>query len=93
MRSESLRRPHVLLVDPIGVRRRELATSLRATGRSVFEAATPLEAIRNLGHAPRHQIVAIAETSPRSIGEELRAYVIREHIGVDVARASEECCL
>lgn len=77
---------HVLLVDPIGERRLELATSWRVSGRRVTEAATPLEAIRFLGDAGRPHYMAIAETSPRSIGEELRAYVIAEHDDVDVSR-------
>ena len=79
---------HVLLVDPIGERRKELAASMRASACRVTEAATPLEALRCLGELALPQCVAIAETSPKSIGEELRTYVIAEHGQVAVARVS-----
>lgn len=77
---------HVLLVDPIGARRRRDATTIRASGRRVTEAATPLEAIYCLDAVRPPQMMVVADTAPLSIGEELRAYVVAEHHGVDVRR-------
>lgn len=85
------RRTHVLLVDPVGERRREVATSLRAFGRRVTEAATPLEALYCLDEGLPPHVMAIADTSPITIGEELRAYVIAEHGNVSVTRVASRC--
>ncbi len=78
--------PHVLLVDPNGERRRALARSMRVSGRRVSEASTPLEAIHCMGALAPPQMVAIAETWPLAVGEELRTYLLAEHGGIDVAR-------
>lgn len=73
---ESARVQHVLLVDPISARRGEIAASLRAGGCRVSEAATPLDAIARLGES-RHQprTVAIADTIPAQIADDLRDYL------------------
>jgi len=78
---------HVLLVDPDESRRGEIANRLRARGRRVTEAATPLEMIAQLGEARAHpRVVAIADTVPESVADELRAYVSGEHGELRVVR-------
>jgi hypothetical protein len=73
-------RPLVLLVDPIARRRATAAAALRATGRNVQEVATPLCAIHQLGESHyRPRMVAIADTIPAGIADDLRAYVRTEH--------------
>jgi len=77
--------PHVLLVDSLTWRRTQTAALLRATGRRVSEAATPLDAISHLGEA-RARVVAIADTVPSGIADELRAYVRTEHADLQLVR-------
>ena len=67
---------NVLVVDPQSPRRRRLAAALAGAGCFVVEAGTPLEAIAHLGQArARPWIVAIADTVPGAIADELRAYL------------------
>ena len=78
---------HVLLVDPISQRRALVAASLRATGRRVSEAATPLDAIDCLGESgssPR--MIAVADTVPPGIADELRAYLRDAHADLGLVR-------
>jgi hypothetical protein len=80
----------VLLVDPVAVRRREVAVALRASGRRVREAATPLEAIDQLGESRYHpQVIAIADTVPARIANDLRGYVRIEHRDLVLVRMKE----
>jgi hypothetical protein len=77
---EAEREVYVLLVDPVASRRRELADALRSTGHRVSEAATPLDAIYQLGESHYHpRLVAIADTIPSGIADDLRAYLRAEH--------------
>ena len=77
----------VLVVDPVALRRGQLAASLRARGRHVSEAATPLDAIDRLGESRHHPgMIAIADTVPAGIADELRAYVRVEHPDVRLVR-------
>lgn len=77
----------VLLVDPVPVRRAETADSLRASGHRVSSVATPLDAIDRLGESGYHpRVIAIADTVPTAIAEDLRSYVRREHPGIGVMR-------
>jgi CheY-like chemotaxis protein len=70
---------HVLLVDPDPIRRMRLATEMRAAGREVLEVASPLEAIARLAETHRRPtVVAIADTVPTAIADELRAYLSAE---------------
>jgi len=80
---------HVVLVDPVTSRRAEMAAMLRAAGRRVSEAATPLEAIALLGESCGHaQVIAIADTVPEAAADELRAYMAREHPRLRLVRAT-----
>lgn len=77
----------VLIVDPVAPRRGELAVALRAAGRHVSEAATPLDAIDQLGESRHHPgLIVIADTVPASIANELRAHVRVEHPDVGLVR-------
>jgi len=70
----------VLLVDGSAERRAMLATALREAGCYVEEAATPLEAIAVLGHDDtRDWLVAVADTVPPTIADELRTHVADAH--------------
>lgn len=78
---------HVLLVDPMPLRRIETARTLRDAGRRVSEAATPLDAIDRLGESRYNpRLAAIADTVPASIANELRAYLRREHPAIGLVR-------
>jgi len=84
---EAKRIDQVLVVDPFRARRAEVSRALRATGHSVHEVATPLEAIAQLGESRYHpQIVAIADTVPASIANDLRAHVRSEHGELELLR-------
>jgi hypothetical protein len=73
---ESERVAHVLLVDPDATRRRPLAEALRRNGCHVVELATPLEVIQRVGESQTHAwLIAIAETIPETVAEELRGYL------------------
>lgn len=77
----------VLLVDSIPARRARTADSLRAVGRRVSEVATPLDVIDRLGESGCHpRLIAIADTVPSAIADELRAYVRREHPEIGLVR-------
>jgi CheY-like chemotaxis protein len=76
---------HVLLVDPNAERRISFAALLRRTGCRVAEAATPLEAIAHLGgSAIQNWVVAITNTVPASIADELRRFLAESDPPVDV---------
>jgi CheY-like chemotaxis protein len=73
---ESERVAQVLLVDPDATRRRPLAEALRRNGCHVVELATPLEVIQRIGESHTHAwLIAIAETFPETVAEELRSYL------------------
>ena len=70
----------VLLVDADRARRHGLAAELRNAGSHVDESATPLEALAALGAGgARPWLVAIADSEPAVIADELRAYVADAH--------------
>jgi hypothetical protein len=70
----------VLLVDGSPERRAMLATALRDAGCYVHEASTPLEAITVLGRDDtRDWLVAVADSEPLSIADELRTHVADAH--------------
>ncbi|KAB2889584.1 MAG: hypothetical protein F9K40_19725 [Kofleriaceae bacterium] len=70
---------HVLLVDPDPIRRVVTAAQLRRAGRRVTEVSSPLEAIQRLAETSgRPTIVAVADTLPASIADELRTYLSAE---------------
>jgi|SRR5687768_674514 len=70
----------VVLVDSVEERRAQIADAFREAGCSVIEVSTPLEAIVRLGESHFEPVViAIAESLPMTISEELRAFVDTEH--------------
>lgn len=70
---------HVLLVDPDPIRRLVTAAQLRSAGRRVTDVSSPLEAIERLAETPgRPTVVAVADTLPASIADELRTYLSAE---------------
>lgn len=72
--------PHMLLVDTSDKRRTTIANAFRKAGCDVTEASTPLEAIAHLGRSRFEPgLIAIADTVPEAIAEELRDFVLVEH--------------
>jgi hypothetical protein len=70
----------VVLIDATPERRELIAEAFRASGCAVLEIATPLEAIVRLGELQfEPDLVAIADSLPSSISDELRGFVEREH--------------
>jgi hypothetical protein len=70
----------VVLVDGIPERRRAMADGFRAAGCAVVEASTPLEAIVRLGAAHfEPDLIAIADSVPAAVSDELRHFVDAEH--------------
>jgi PleD family two-component response regulator len=77
----------VLVVDSQAPRRQHLAATLRRAACDVTEAATPLEAIAHLGSSrAQPSYVAVADTVPSSIGDELRAYLTATHLDLTLLR-------
>ena len=69
----------VVLIDADPQRRSAMVAGFRATGCSVIEAATPLEAIVRLGESSfEPDIIAVADSANDDAGE-MRAFVEREH--------------
>lgn len=77
--------PHVVLVDPDPDRREAVAGTLRAAGCDVRLANGPLEAIACLDDSQLHaSVIAIADTFPESIADQLRDFIAEHHPGADV---------
>jgi hypothetical protein len=77
----------VLLVDPRSGARAQLAAALRGASCMVIEAATPLEAIAYLADSRVHpRLLVIADTTPASVAEELRAFMSAEHDDLRIIR-------
>ncbi|HEU4734503.1 MAG TPA: PilZ domain-containing protein [Kofleriaceae bacterium] len=74
--------PRMILVDGRGKRRDTIANAFRNAGCNVTEASTPLEAIAHLGGS-RFELglIAIADTVPETVAEELRDFLLAEHPG------------
>jgi hypothetical protein len=83
LRTVSYERRRILslvLVDTNGERRAALASGFRASHCTVIDAATPLEAIVRLGESRfEPDVIAIADSSPATIADELRRFVDTEH--------------
>lgn len=76
---------HILLVDENSERRVGFAALLRRAGCRVAEATTPLEAIAHLGGSAIHSwVVAVADTVPSSIADDLRRFLAESDTPVDV---------
>jgi CheY-like chemotaxis protein len=74
--------PRMILVDSSAGRRNKIASAFRNAGCHVTEASTPLEAIAYLDRS-RFELglIAIADTVPETVAEQLREYMLREHPG------------
>ena len=74
--------PRMILVDTVDGRRNKIASAFRNAGCHVTEASTPLEAIAHLGQA-RFELglIAIADTVPETVAEQLREFLLDEHPG------------
>ncbi len=80
----------VVLIDAVGTRRSAMAAGFRATGCSVVEAATPLEAVVRLGEAMfEPDVIAVAD-SQSSAAAEMRVFVAREHPGIKMVTIGDE---
>ena len=72
--------PRMILVDTVGERRHKIASAFRTAGCHVTEASTPLEAIAHLtGSRFELGLIAIADTVPEAVAEELREFLLEEH--------------
>lgn len=70
----------VVVVDATPERRREIAAGFRGVGCVVVEVATPLEAVVHLGESDfEPDLIAIADSLPATISDELRRFVDAEH--------------
>jgi PilZ domain len=75
-----LRVMSVILVDADPARRPLLASAFRTVGCLVVETSTPLEAIVRLGESSfEFNVIAIADSTPGAIADELRNFVERNH--------------
>lgn len=90
----------IVLVDATTERRAAMAEGFRFAGCTVVEVATPLEAIVRLGESRfEPDLVAIADSLPATISEEMRRFVEAEHPGTrlvaigDAATAPEGLAL
>jgi len=72
--------PHVIIVDVASPRRHSIARAFRDGGCEVSEVSTPWEAIARLGRGQFEPgIIAIADTVPESVAQELREFLSGEH--------------
>lgn len=70
----------IVLIDANDDRRAMLAQGFRRACCDVIDTATPLEAIVRLGELHfEPDVIAIADSSPAAISDELRRFVDREH--------------
>ncbi|HLL24613.1 MAG TPA: PilZ domain-containing protein [Kofleriaceae bacterium] len=70
----------ILLVDGDEQRRSAMAAGFRTTGCAVVQAATPLEAVVRLGESSFElDIIAVADSQPSTVADELRAFVAKHH--------------
>ncbi len=74
--------PRMILVDSRGRQRSTIADAFRRAGCEVAEASTPLEAIAYLGGSRFElNLIAVADTFPEKVAEELREFLLDEHPG------------
>lgn len=70
----------IVLIEANDDRRATLADGFRAACCNVVDTATPLEAIVRLGESHfEPDVIAIADSTPATISDELRRFVGREH--------------
>lgn len=72
--------PRMILVDMAAKRRGKFANAFRGAGCCVTEVSTPLEAIARLGQLQFEPgVIAIADSVPESIAEDLREFLCEQH--------------
>lgn len=72
----------IVLVDATEKRRSSMAEGFRSAGCTVVEVSTPLEAIVRLGESHfEPDLIAIADSIPAAISDEVRRFVEAEHPG------------
>jgi len=70
----------IVLVDATPRRRSEMTDAFRAAGCAVIDVSTPLEAIVRLGESHfEPDLIAIADSLPVTIANELRVFVDEQH--------------
>ena len=70
----------ILLVDATSERRSAMADGFRSAGCTVLEVTTALEAIVRLGESRfEPDLIAIADSQPASISDEIRRFVEADH--------------
>jgi hypothetical protein len=86
-----LRVMSVVLVDAELARRSVLAAAFHAIGCTVIETSTPLEAIVRLGESNfEPDLIAIADSTPTTVADELRRFVGRHHPQVKLVTIGDE---
>lgn len=81
----------VVLIDAATQRRSAMAAGFRATGCTVIEAATPLDAIVCLGEATfEPNVIAVADSADGADALAMRAFVERDHPNVKLITISDE---
>jgi CheY-like chemotaxis protein len=81
----------VVLVDTDDQRRAAMSAGFRATGCTVVEVATPLEAIVRLGESTfEPDIIAIADSHPSEAADQMRAFVERDHPSAKLITIGDE---
>ena len=86
-----LRVMSVILVDVDHARRSFLASAFRNVGCLVIEASTPLEAIVRLGESSfEFNVIAIADSTPSAVADELRRFVERDHPDVKLVTIGDD---
>lgn len=87
----SVRVISVVLIDADPQRRSAMSAGFRATGCSVVEAATPLEAIVRLGEASfEPDVIAVADSATSTAARDMRAFVERDHPGAKLVTIGDE---
>src|SRR5207302_3336948 len=85
------RRLSVVLIDATVGRRMPIAEAFRAAGCDVIDVATPLDAIVELGASHfEPDLIAIADSLPGSVSDELRRFVEAEHPGAKLVRIGDD---
>jgi hypothetical protein len=80
----------VVLIDADRQRSSAMAAGFRATGCSVIEAATPLEAIVRLGESSFEPDVIAVANSQSDDADQMRAFVAREHPNAKLITIGDE---
>lgn len=81
----------IVLIDATPERRELMAEAFRACGCAVLAVSTPLEAIVRLGESQfEPELIAIADSSPSTVSDDLRSFVEREHPGAKLVTIGDD---